>query len=44
MFVFIFVVAKVMALKKGTTAGLRAGAITEPACLGTAGEVLPRLG
>ena len=43
-FIFIFVAAKVMALDKGTAAGLLAGAITESACIGTAGEALQRLG
>ena len=43
-FVFIFVAAKVMNLDKGTAAGLLAGAITESACIGTAGEALQRLG
>jgi len=43
-FIFIFVTAKVMDLDKGTAAGLLAGAITESACIGTAGEALQRLG
>jgi putative transport protein len=43
-FIFIFVAAKVMDLDKGTAAGLLAGAITESACIGTAGEALQRLG
>ena len=43
-FGYIFVVAKVMDFDKGTAAGLLAGAITESACIGTAGEALTRLG
>ena len=43
-FVCIFVVAKVMDLDKGTAAGLLAGATTESASIGTAGEALQRLG
>jgi len=43
-FAFIFIAAKVMDLDKGTAAGLLAGAITESACIGTAGEALQRLG
>ena len=43
-FVFIFVVVKVMGLDKGTAAGLLAGATTESASIGTAGEALHRLG
>jgi len=43
-FAFIFVAAKAMNLDKGTAAGLLAGAITESACIGTAGEALQRLG
>jgi len=43
-FAFIFIAAKVMGLDKGTAAGLLAGAITESACIGTAGEALQRLG
>jgi putative transport protein len=43
-FVFIFVVVKLMDLDKGTAAGLLAGAITESACIGTAGEAMQRLG
>src|SRR5210317_2245590 len=43
-FAFIFVTAKIMHLDKGTAAGLLAGAITESACIGTAGEALQRLG
>jgi AspT/YidE/YbjL antiporter-like protein len=43
-FVFIFVVAKVMDFDKGTAAGLLAGATTESASLGTSGEALHRLG
>jgi len=43
-FTFIFIAARVMDLDKGTAAGLLAGAITESACIGTAGEALQRLG
>ena len=43
-FVLIFAVAKVMDLDKGTAAGLLAGATTESASIGTAGEALQRLG
>ena len=43
-FVFIFVVVKVMGFDKGTAAGLLAGATTESASIGTAGEALQRLG
>jgi putative transport protein len=43
-FVLIFVVAKVMGFDKGTAAGLLAGATTESASIGTAGEALQRLG
>jgi putative transport protein len=43
-FVFIFVVAKLMDLDKGTAAGLLAGATTESASIGTSGEALQRLG
>ena len=43
-FSFVFIVAKVMDFDKGTAAGLLAGAITESACIGTAGEALQRLG
>jgi len=43
-FAFIFIAAKIMHLDKGTAAGLLAGAITESACIGTAGEALQRLG
>ena len=43
-FSFVFIAAKVMALDKGTAAGVLAGAITESACIGTAGEALQRLG
>ena len=43
-FAFIFIAAKVMDLDKGTAAGLLAGAITESASIGTAGEALQRLG
>jgi putative transport protein len=43
-FVLIFVVAKVMGFDKGTAAGLLAGATTESASIGTAGEAMQRLG
>jgi len=43
-FVFIFVITKVMGFDKGTAAGLLAGATTESASIGTAGEALHRLG
>ena len=43
-FAFIFIVVKVMDLDKGTAAGLLAGATTESASIGTAGEALQRLG
>jgi putative transport protein len=43
-FGFIFVVTKVMGFDKGTAAGLLAGATTESASIGTAGEALHRLG
>jgi aspartate-alanine antiporter len=43
-FAYIFLVAKGMDFDKGTAAGLLAGAITESACIGTAGEALTRLG
>lgn len=43
-FAYIFLAAKGMDLDKGTAAGLLAGAITESACIGTAGEALTRLG
>jgi len=43
-FGFIFVAAKIMDLDKGTAAGLLAGATTESASIGTAGEALQRLG
>jgi len=43
-FVCIFFVAKLMNLDKGTAAGLLAGATTESASIGTAGEALQRLG
>jgi len=43
-FAFIFVVVKVMGFDKGTAAGLLAGATTESASIGTAGEALHRLG
>lgn len=43
-FAYIFLMAKGMDLDKGTAAGLLAGAITESACIGTAGEALTRLG
>ena len=43
-FAFIFVVVKVMGFDKGTAAGLLAGATTESASIGTAGEALQRLG
>jgi aspartate-alanine antiporter len=41
---YIFLVSKAMDFDKGTAAGLLAGAITESACIGTAGEALTRLG
>jgi putative transport protein len=43
-FAYIFLAAKGLDLDKGTAAGLLAGAITESACIGTAGEALTRLG
>ncbi len=43
-FGYIFLMARLMDLDKGTAAGLLAGAITESACIGTAGEALQRLG
>ena len=43
-FAFIFIVVKVMGFDKGTAAGLLAGATTESASIGTAGEALHRLG
>ena len=43
-FAFIFVVVKVFGFDKGTAAGLLAGATTESASIGTAGEALQRLG
>jgi aspartate-alanine antiporter len=43
-FAYIFLAAKGLNLDKGTAAGLLAGAITESACIGTAGEALTRLG
>jgi putative transport protein len=43
-FICIFVLARVMDLDKGTAAGLLAGATTESASIGTAGEALQRLG
>jgi putative transport protein len=43
-FMLIFVVVKVMGFDKGTAAGLLAGATTESASIGTAGEALQRLG
>ena len=43
-FGFIFVITKVMGFDKGTAAGLLAGATTESASIGTAGEALKRLG
>ena len=43
-FAMIFGVSKAMKFDKGTAAGLLAGATTESASLGTAGEALQRLG
>lgn len=43
-FAYIFVVSGIMDFDKGTAAGLLAGAITESACIGTAGEALRQLG
>ena len=43
-FAFIFVITKVIGFDKGTAAGLLAGATTESASIGTAGEALHRLG
>lgn len=43
-FSFIVGIAKFMDLDKGTAAGLLAGALTESACIGTAGEALHRMG
>ncbi len=43
-FCLIFVVVKLMGFDKGTAAGLLAGATTESASLGTAGEAMQHLG
>jgi aspartate-alanine antiporter len=43
-FLTIWGVARTVGLDKGTAAGLLAGAITESACIGTAGEALRHIG